>query len=196
MMIADQTGDMMIVDRQTDGLMIVDLQIGGMMTEEVQIEGMMTEDIPIGVLMIEDSQIDDMMIVTVDMMIEDPRIEDMMIEDRLIDDLMIVDQTEDTMIEMIVIVGLMTPEVLADFLIAHQWIDVTIDTQTVLAVMGLVDVVVVGEVKGETEEVVETGGLEMVAVQKVRELILKGYFFLRFSRMSGFFILASLPDFL
>ena len=176
MMIADQTGDMMIVDRRTDGLMIVDLQIGGMMTGEVQIEGMMTEDIPIGVLMIEDSQIDDMMIVTVDMMIEDPRIEDMMIE-------------------MIVIVGLMTPEVLVDFLIAHQWIDVTIDTQTVLAVTGLVDVVVVGEVKGETEEVVETGGLEMVAVQKVRELILKGYFFLSFSRMSGFFMLASLPDF-
>ena len=74
-----------------------------------------------------------------------------------------------------------------DFLIAHQWIDVTIDTQTVLAVTGLVDVVVVGEVKGETEEVVETGGLEMVAVQKVRELILKGYFFLSFSRMSVFY---------
>ena len=123
------------------------------MTEEAQIEGMMTEDIPIGVLIIEDCQIDGLMI--------------------QIDGLMIVDWTEDTMIEMIVIVGLMTPEVLVDSLIAHQWIDVMIDIQTVLAVTGLMEAVVAEEAKGEMEEVVGTGGLGMVAVRKVRELCLK-----------------------
>ena len=125
------------------------------MIEEAQIEGMMTEDIPIGVLIIEDCQIHGLMI--------------------QIDGLMIVDWTEDTMIEMIVIVDLMTPEVLVDSLIAHQWIDVMIDTQTVLAVTDLMEAVVAGEAKGEMEEVVETGGLGMVAVRKVRELCLKWY---------------------
>ena len=88
------------------------------MTEEAQIEGMMTKDIPIGVLIIEDCQIDSLMI--------------------QIDGLMIVDWTEDAMIEMIVIVGLMTPEVLVDSLIAHQWIDVMIDIGLVKTESGFI----------------------------------------------------------